>query len=209
MNDILSEWDKNTGQARLEQLRINLKRRQFLHNSIKASSGLALLPSIALFSGCEQDPRLIQADIVREEPWKTFEAVQLILFPDDGNGPGAIDLNATAYLKFVLDAPDTDKEDQEFILKGVHWINELAKTHSKKKFTDNNQPQQIELIKKISKSSSGEHWLSYLLVYIFEALLSDPIYGGNPHAIGWKWLEHQAGFPRPPHDKTYIELLKK
>jgi gluconate 2-dehydrogenase gamma chain len=48
--------------------------------------------------------------------------------------------------------------------------------------------------------------LSLLLYYIFEALLSDPVYGGNPGGIGWQWLEHQPGFPRPPADKIYGNL---
>ena len=39
----------------------------------------------------------------------------------------------------------------------------------------------------------GRAWLSLLLYYIFEALLSDPVYGGNPDGIGWQWLEHQPG----------------
>ncbi len=52
----------------------------------------------------------------------------------------------------------------------------------------------------------GRNWLSLLLYYIFEALLADPVYGCNPNGIGWKWLEHQPGFPRPPADKIYTRL---
>lgn len=209
MDDILVKWDRSLTHKQLERLKLNLSRRRFLHDSYKATAGLALLPAVAMFSACEQDPGLIQSDIVSDEPWRTIVAVQMVLFPDDGNGPSAVDLNATAYLKFVLEAPDTDKEDREFIHKGKDWLNELAKTDNAKPFADNDHQQQIELIRKISKSTSGEHWLSLLLVYIFEALLSDPVYGGNPGAIGWSWLDHQPGFPRPPRNKTYIELLKK
>ena len=49
----------------------------------------------------------------------------------------------------------------------------------------------------------GENWLSTLLLYIFEALLTDPVYGGNPNGIGWKWLGHNPGLPRPTADKRY------
>jgi len=45
-----------------------------------------------------------------------------------------------------------------------------------------------------------------VLGYIFEALLVDPVYGGNPNGIGWKWLEHQPGLPRPTADKRYFLL---
>ena len=34
----------------------------------------------------------------------------------------------------------------------------------------------------------------------------DPVYGGNPEMIGWKWLEHQPGFPAPIEGKTYRDF---
>ena len=40
-------------------------------------------------------------------------------------------------------------------------------------------------------------------LYIFEALLSDPVYGGNPEGIGWRWLGHRPGFPRPNQRNRY------
>jgi gluconate 2-dehydrogenase gamma chain len=45
-----------------------------------------------------------------------------------------------------------------------------------------------------------------LLDYIMEALLTDPVYGGNPNSIGWQWLKHQPGFPRPttPLKRRYL-----
>ena len=62
------------------------------------------------------------------------------------------------------------------------------------------------ILRAISKSRAGENWLSNLVGYIFEAMLSPPSYGGNPDGIGWQWLEHQAGFPLPPMGKRYYEL---
>jgi len=47
-----------------------------------------------------------------------------------------------------------------------------------------------------------------LLTYILEALLTDPVYGGNPNGIGWTWLQHQPGFPTPTEDKKYYKLRK-
>jgi len=32
------------------------------------------------------------------------------------------------------------------------------------------------------------------------------VYGGNPDGIGWKWLEHQPGYPTPPADKSWYKL---
>jgi len=47
-----------------------------------------------------------------------------------------------------------------------------------------------------------------LLTYLLEALLADPVYAGNPNGIGWKWLQHQPGFPRPTKNKKYFKLDK-
>lgn len=209
MDDVLNKWNQSLGRAQLERLQTNLDRRRFLHDSCKATAGLSLLPSIALFSACDQTPQISQAQIIQHEPWTSLAAVQLILFPADNNGPSAMDLNATAYLKFVLDAPDTDQDDRQFILKGVGWLNQLSKTHHKKPFIETNLEQQNSLITQIAGSQSGERWLSFLLLYIFEALLTDPAYGANPNGIGWQWLEHKPGFPHPPADKIYTELLKR
>ena len=52
----------------------------------------------------------------------------------------------------------------------------------------------------------GREWLQEMIRYVFEALLSDPVYGGNPQAVGWKWLQHTPGFPRPPKEKRYFLL---
>jgi gluconate 2-dehydrogenase gamma chain len=209
MDNTLVRWDNSLTQAEHDRLKASSERRRFLQQSYKATAGLMLLPSITLFNACDQLPQSTQAILVTQQPWKTFVAVQMILFPADGNGPSATDINATAYLKFVLEAADTDTEDKDFVYKGVDWLNQLAQTNSNKIFIEHTNPQQQELIKQIAKSRSGERWLSFLINYIFEALLSDPVYGGNPDGIGWQWLTHQPGFPRPPQDKTYIELQKK
>lgn len=209
MDDLLDQWDQSLDPDMEERLQANLERRRFLHESCKATAGVALLPSMTLFTACDQTPGTTQAEIVTNEPWATFAAVQEILFPDDGNGPSASDLNATAYLKFVLEAEDTDKTDSDFIQKGIGWLNQLSISKTQTRFVKNNIQKQNELISKIAKSTSGERWLSFLLLYIFEALLTDPVYGSNPNGIGWAWLEHKPGFPSPPADKIYPELLKK
>jgi len=209
MNELLKKWDQSLGPNQLARLQTNLERRRFLHDSCKATAGLSLLPSIALFNACDQTPQNTQAQIIKDEPWTMFAATQEILFPADGNGPGASDLNATAYLKFVLDAPDMDQDDRQFIFKGVDWLNQLSQTQTNQAFNSSDNQQQQDLITQIAKSQSGERWLSFLLLYIFEALLTDPVYGANPNGIGWQWLEHQPGFPHPSKQKIYTELLKR
>jgi len=42
-----------------------------------------------------------------------------------------------------------------------------------------------------------------MLTLIFEALLLDPIYGVNTNNIGWNWLNHDPGVPRPNKENMY------
>jgi len=209
LSNILKQWDASISLEQQQQMDERFSRRSFLTHSTKAAAGLSILPGLAFLTSCDQQPAKQQQTLSQQEPWNTFAAVQQILFPDDDNGPSAKDLNATAYLKFILDANDTDSEDREFILKGISWLNQLSQTEHKQNFTELNSKQQPIIIHKIAKSSSGERWLSLLLLYIFEALLTDPAYGANPNGIGWQWLEHQPGFPSPSQDKIYPELQKR
>ena len=135
------------------------------------------------------------------------EAVQLQLFPDDGDGPSAKDLNAFRYLSWALDDPDNLADgDRAFILRGVGWLEELAKSPQGPSFIKLGMSAQDAVLKQIAKSRAGENWLSLLLYYLLESLTLDPIYGGNTDGIGWQWLEHQPGFPRPVQGKTYLDF---
>lgn len=136
-----------------------------------------------------------------------LETVQQHLFPDDGNGPDAKAINAYAYLEFALtDQKNIDDGDPDFILRGLGWLEDLAEQSKGASFLSLSTPNQEDLLKRIASSAAGENWLSLLIYYITEALMLDPIYGANPEQVGWRWLEHQAGFPRPVAGKTYRDL---
>ena len=136
-----------------------------------------------------------------------IEAVQMQLFPDDGDGPSAKSLNAFRYLIWGLEDPDNKADgDKEFILRGVGWLEDLAKTTQGASFITLDSRVQDTVLKQIANSRAGENWLSLLLYYLLEALTLDPIYGGNTDGIGWQWLEHQPGFPRPVQGKTYLDF---
>lgn len=207
MDETLQKWNDSLGPELLEKLQINLERRGFLSNSLKAATIATTLPTLAFLSACSDGDLSSQDELSSIQPWQTFAAVQQQLFPNDGNGPDAYSINATAYLKFVLDASDTDPDDREFLLNGIEWLDELCQKQFNNRFTDCSSKQQQNSLSQIAQSDAGERWLSYLLLLIFEALLSDPVYGGNPDGIGWQWLEHKPGFPRPPANKRYMDLL--
>lgn len=136
-----------------------------------------------------------------------LEVVQQHLFPDDGDGPSAKSINAYLYLEFAMtDQKNIDDGDPEFIAKGIGWLEDLSSQSLGEKFLKLPSDKQASLLEKIATSSAGENWLSLLMYYITEALLLDPIYGGNTEQAGWAWLEHQAGFPRPIIGKTYRDF---
>lgn len=155
-------------------------------------------------SNVGQDEQNVQFD---DDAKIILTQVQMHLFPDDGDGPSANDLNAFAYLSWALTDPENQAEgDQEFIVKGVSWLQDLSqKTHGGG-FMQLTKTEQEGLLHQIARSRAGENWLSMLLYYLLEALTLDPVYGGNVGGIGWQWLAHQPGYPQPVVGKTYRDF---
>lgn len=204
-DNVLTKWEASISPELACKLATLDARRGFLSDVLKSTAMVGSLPLWGMLKGCDRQSE--QQTLLQQHPWQTFAAVQQHLFPADGNGPSASDINASLYLKFVLDAPDTDEDDKTFVLDGIKWLNGLSDEQFGKPFAVLTPIEQHKVLKKIASSSAGERWLSHLLLYIMEALLTDPVYGGNPGGIGWQWLEHQPGFPQPSKDKRYTELL--
>ena len=143
----------------------------------------------------------------QQPEWQTLAQVQEILFPPGEDIPGASDIGATIYLHRAIENPGADGEDKDFIFRGIGWLDGLTQERHKKSFLQLSETQQQATIEVIVKSKAGQNWIATLLTYTLEALLMDPVYGGNPDGIGWKWLAHQPGYPTPPADKTWDKLV--
>ncbi len=203
---MLAQWDTEIPESILLQQKQRQSRRLFLGQSVALIGGVAAATWVSAKGS-------IKASLkpVLSEPWVTVSAVQEHLFPritGEHASPGARDIQALEYLQGMLSTPDVDSDEGDFIIKGVGWLNGVANNLAGHPFIKLNKVDRERVLKKISASTSGENWLSMLLNYIFEALLTDPVYGGNTNKTGWQWLEHQAGFPRPPADKKYWLLDK-
>ncbi|MDH5180232.1 MAG: gluconate 2-dehydrogenase subunit 3 family protein [Gammaproteobacteria bacterium] len=203
VEQLLREWETSLSPELTAKLTLLHERRAFMSAVCKGAAVISVLPIMAALQGCENKTTIEQ---LQQQPWITFAAVQQQLFPADGNGPSARDLNAVHYLKFVLEATDTDPDDKQFLLDGIKWLDGVADAQHGQHFSKLNPLQQQQVVEKVAGSEAGGRWLSHLLLYIFEALLADPVYGGNPQGVGWQWLEHQPGFPQPPRNKRYPEL---
>lgn len=145
--------------------------------------------------------------LLSDEKLQILQSVQEILFPSSDIGPGAKEINAATYLVWVLSDPQKDLEEIEYIINGIGWVDETAEENFSKKYMGLTHSEKEKLIADISKISWGESWLSVILTFIFEALLSDPRYGSNPDQIGWKWLKHNPGQPRPTKTLLYPEII--
>jgi len=142
-------------------------------------------------------------EVFSEKRWNILNIVQNHLFPSDKDSPGAKDINAAFYLQNVLLDPQIDSDDKEFILNGLDWTEETADELLSDSLLNLNKDDIEKVLRNMAEYQWGENWLSEILIYIFEALLTDPIYGGNPNGIGWKWLQHDPGLPRPNEKNRY------
>lgn len=183
-----------------------LNRRQFLQAMSLLAGMAASFPTSLLAQRRAQTAVVAQPDWMQELSWRTLSAVQEILFPAGNEQPGASDIGAIQYLYQTLTSRGADNDDKEFIFKGVGWLNDLTQTQTNKLFIELDEPQQEKTLEQIVISRAGRRWLSRLLTFLLEALLADPVYGGNINGIGWQWLKHQPGYPTPPQDKTWYRL---
>jgi gluconate 2-dehydrogenase gamma chain len=140
--------------------------------------------------------------------WQILDTVLQHLLPSESNAPGASEVNALNYFQFIVTDTSIDASEREFITQGVVWLEDMASNMEQTSFIALNEQQREKVLRKIEQSRAGENWLSTLLVYLFEALLADPAYGGNTDGAGWAWLQHIPGYPHPPASKLYPELLK-
>ncbi|MES0327731.1 MAG: gluconate 2-dehydrogenase subunit 3 family protein [Gammaproteobacteria bacterium] len=138
--------------------------------------------------------------------WKTIVAVQDHLFPSEENAPGARDVNAKAFFYAVLSDAGRDGEDRKLIKEGLLILQDICWKKHKQTFIELKHDAKEDTLREFENTANGTAWIMTVLGYIFEALLTDPVYGGNPDGTGWKWLDHQPGFPRPTEDKRYFLL---
>ncbi len=181
-----------------------LGRRTFLLRS----GGAALATAAALagmpLAWCKELTRETSFALFSTEQRVTVAAVLEHLFPQDPDSPGAADINATTYLETAITAPRLNPDTRNIIVNGIGRLGDASRERYDAPFHHLDDEKKEQLLRYLADGTRwGRGWLSLLLYYIFEALLADPVYGGNPDEIGWRWLHHQPGFPRPPADKAY------
>ena len=150
-----------------------------------------LSSAVFVMSGCE----LFSVTTSRD----TIRVVQNDLFPKAKE----LNIDTVRYLStIILHHSRITQEDKTFLKNGVKWLNETAVEMYKEAYTKLSSTKRQDVLNAISKKEWGESWMYNMMTYIFEAMLGDPIYGGNTNEAGWKWLAFNGGHPRPT--KPYL-----
>ena len=182
-----------------------LNRREFMRLLTLITGAVASYP----LSGLAIERQQKEIPFHNKEPWKTLSEVQDHLFPSEENSIGAKDINALVYLQNMMNISSFDLDDKELLNNGVIWLNDLSKQQYSKTFVHLDFKKKEKILRRIEESKAGSRWISLMLTYLLQALLTDPVYGGNPDGIGWEWLHHQPGFPHPTENKKYFKLQNK
>lgn len=171
--------------------------------AVAAATALAGLP-YALRKELTRETSFV---VFSPQKQQTVTALQEHLFPKGPDSPGATDIAAARYLEWTITVPESDPDIRNIVINGFGRLQDATIERFDTVFTELEFMQKERLLRYLADETRwGRVWLSIVLSYIFEALLSDPVYGGNPDQVGWRWLEHQPGFPRPPADKIYGKL---
>ncbi len=186
----------------------SLNRRSFLKKTAVAGA-LAAVPYAGYKLGAslgQASEEIDESYSLTQEQFRRLQLVQDILLPSEKEAPGARDINAAEYVRAVLQDKYVDPDERRYLINGLDWLEEEALERWEKSFVNMLPLEREALIEHLTTHNWGESWLASMLLFIFEALLSDPIYGGNRAEAGWKWLAHVPGQPRPQHKLTYYDM---
>ena len=169
-----------------------MDRRTFL---ARASAAAAVL------AGC--GPRPVRCDTPGAGPgqrldppeWRAVQAAQEVILPSRPGSPGAREVRATAYLDAAL-AFGAAPGECEAVKRGARRLDALAVERGAFDYAALD-PAGADSVLRAMLQAHGNEWFVVVLGYTLEALLGDPVHGGNPDGVGWKWLGHTPGWPRP------------
>jgi len=177
-------------------------------SALKSAAGAVAIASMPVMLNAKALDNATQQlnEQLTQDPWLTLNAVLAHLLPPSKTGPSAQEIQATQYLYNVVYQQPTEQDEIDFIFKGVGWLNGYTQSQLKQNFVLLSTENKEKTLRAISRSNAGDNWINNLINYLYEAMLTPPIYGGNPNGIGWQWLEHKAGFPLPKIGNRYYEL---
>lgn len=173
-------------------------RRRFLG---AAAATAAVAPACAATSSSStQDrtfPRVEGTRSFTPREHAVLAAMQDHLLPSEPGAPGARDVDAIAFLDDLLARGDAPRRVARRIREGVVDIEREAAALGRTSFVDLSPEQRELALRTHARRYKGRRFLRYVLEHTLEAFLGDPLHGGNPDEVVWRYLDHRAGAPRP------------
>lgn len=140
----------------------------------------------------------------------TVEALMARIVPGSPEDPGAKEAGAMAYLDRALSGPYARWRNT--YRDAVRLINaHAARGHGGRKFFQLSEAEQDAVVGALEagevsgldeESSGGADFFALLWAHAMEGMFSDPAYGGNRDAVGWKLV----GFPGARYGYTAGEM---
>jgi len=215
-----------------EENNTNLSRRRFMKNSGYVAGGLVgggLLGSLlgVNWDGSEQATITPSEEtnfnralmyFTRQKDFKTLSAATERIFPEDENGPGAIELGVPYFIDHQLAGSygSNDKEymqgpfhtgtayqgyqtplkRHEIFMQGIRALDKESNNKHNSAFTDLEGEQQDKILQKFEnddvklKGVKASEFFELLRTATLAGAYADPLYGGNEDMAGWKMKEY-------------------
>jgi len=138
--------------------------------------------------------------------YRTLGAAQDRLLPSEGPAsPGARDVNAIGYLDAVFASGEISKETIALVKWGATVLNHRARNRFNAEeyavLTSAERDGPINaFVKYRNDPTNGRasiNWIRKMLSLTLEAFFGDPVHGGNPEEIAWKWANYTPPAIRP------------
>ncbi len=140
---------------------------------------------------------------------KLWFALGEAIYPPGNHSPDMEKIGFLHHLNFILTDSNYDSDIRNNLSKRFG----LFKNYLEKEKIEFHQLHLTErqniLRELLKKTSWAEKLVSTLENIIFEACFLDPLYGVNKNKVGWKWVKHPYGKPRPDQQTEYKTLLQK
>lgn len=156
----------------------------------------------------------------RFEDFLVLEQATERIYPENDNGPGAIELGVPYFIDKQLAGSwgingndyrqgtfSNDSPDESYLTRGQLFINGLRKMNALSQerfdvtFDEAEKDQQIEILQDFDdgdvdmKGIPSEGFFALLRETTLEGVYADPLYGGNRNMAGWKMKEYPGPVP--------------
>lgn len=152
----------------------------------------------------------------RKEDFDTLAAATEVIFPEDDNGPGAIELgvpyyidkqlaslwgkNADDYMMRPFGKEEIPLTRGDIMIQGIRKINIESQNSHKEDFRDLEEDNQIAILQRFESGEvemnliSSTSFFALLRQLTIEGCYCDPLHGGNNNMDGWKMKEFPGAY---------------